>query len=118
MIMNNHSGTDLFDFIEHKEIIPEVTCHRIFTQLTDAVKYLAGKKIIHRDIKGKDSHLSIRQLKLYCESNLGHYSIANNYCTHCTRKENLLIGNFCPNFEINGTHQSRKTLENLMLKCL
>ena len=64
MIMNNHSGTDLFDFIEHKEIIPEVTCHRIFTQLTDAVKYLAGKKIIHRDIKGKDSHLSIRQLVL------------------------------------------------------
>lgn len=54
MIMNNHSGTDLFDFIEHKEIIPEVTCHRIFTQLTDAVKYLAGKKIIHRDIKDEN----------------------------------------------------------------
>ena len=60
MIMNNHSGTDLFDFIENKEIIPEVTCHRIFTQLTDAVKYLAGKKIIHRDIKGKDNHSTIR----------------------------------------------------------
>ena len=53
MIMNNHEGSDLFDFIEHQPVIPEVTCHRIFSQLVDAVKYLAGKKIIHRDIKSE-----------------------------------------------------------------
>ena len=54
MIMNNHEGSDLFDFIDRQPVIAEVTCHRIFSQLVDAVKYLAGKKIIHRDIKDEN----------------------------------------------------------------
>lgn len=54
MVMHDHNGTDLFDFIEKNDVVDEKLSHKIFSQLMGAVRYLCNKGIIHRDIKDEN----------------------------------------------------------------
>ena len=62
---------DLFEYIEKNEICSEDVCHRIFTQLVSAVRYLARNQIIHRDIKDEniiiDPNLNIQLIGFFLD---------------------------------------------------
>ncbi|XP_057191000.1 PAS domain-containing serine/threonine-protein kinase isoform X1 [Triplophysa rosa] len=55
MVMEKHGdGLDLFEFIDMQPRLDEPLASYIFRQLVDAVNYLRGKRVLHRDIKDEN----------------------------------------------------------------
>ncbi|XP_039551037.1 PAS domain-containing serine/threonine-protein kinase isoform X2 [Pimephales promelas] len=55
MVMQKHGdGLDLFEFIDMQPRLDEPLASYIFRQLVDAVSYLRGKGVLHRDIKDEN----------------------------------------------------------------
>ncbi|KAA0718713.1 PAS domain-containing serine/threonine-protein kinase [Triplophysa tibetana] len=55
MVMEKHgAGLDLFEFIDMQPRLDEPLASYIFRQLVDAVNYLRGKRVLHRDIKDEN----------------------------------------------------------------